>query len=114
MTGEHVPVDGISADYANGDYQRAYINTLAALGLDNDNRAIWLKPEEFASGYNLYGFKLAPGPIDGTVFCAARSVGSLSVYVKFAAPLAAAVDAIVFAETPAVLEIDKLSSVTLV
>jgi hypothetical protein len=114
VTGEHVPVDGITTNYTTGDFQRAYINTLAALGLDNDNRAIWLKPEEFASGYNLYGFKLAPGPIDGTVFCSARSAGSLSVYVKFAAPLTAAVDAIIFAETPAVLEIDKLSSVTLV
>ena len=71
--------------------------------MDNDNRAIWLKPEEFASGYNLYGFKPAPGPIVGTVFCSARSAGSLSVYVKFAAPLTAAVDAIIFAETPAVL-----------
>jgi hypothetical protein len=67
VSGVHIPTGGIIADYATKDYQRAYLNTLAALGLDNDNRAIWLKPEEFANGYNIDGFKLAPGPIDGTV-----------------------------------------------
>ena len=114
LSGEHIPNGGIITDYATGDYQRAYLNTLSALGLDNDNRAIWLKPEEFASGYNIHGFKLAPGPIEGTVFSAAKSVGSLTVLFKFAAPLTAAVDMIVFAETPAILEIDKLSAATLV
>ena len=114
LSGETVPTGGIVTDYATKDYQRAYLNTLAALGLDNDNRAIWLKPEEFADGYNIHGFKLAPGPIDGTVFTAAKSTGNLSVYFKFAAPLTAAVDMIVYAETPAILEIDKLSAATLV
>ena len=94
--------------------QRAYLNTLSALGLDNVNRAIWLKPDEFASGYNIHGFKLAPGPIEGTVFSAAKSAGSLMVLFKFAAPLTAAGDMIVFAETPAILEIDKLSAARLV
>jgi hypothetical protein len=111
LTGEHIPGGGIITDYANGDYQRAYINTLAALGLGNENRAIWLKPEEFADGYNIHGFKLAPCPIDGTV---AKSLGSLTVTFKFAAALTAAIDMIVFAETPAILEVDKLSAATLV
>jgi hypothetical protein len=114
LSGEHIPNGGIITNYTTGDYQRAYINTLAALGLDNENRAIWLKPEEFAEGYNIHGFKLAPGPIDGTIFSASKSVGSLTVIFKFGAPLTAAVDMIVFAETPAILEIDKLSAATLV
>jgi hypothetical protein len=36
------------------------------------------------------------------------------VSLKFSAALANAVDMVVFAETPALLEIDKLSAVTLV
>ena len=114
LTGEIVPTGGIATNYTTNDYQRAYLNTLSALGLDNDNRAIWLKDEEFANGYNIHGFKLAPGPIDGTVFTAAKSTGSLTVFFKFAAPLVAAIDMIVYAETPAILEIDKLSAATLV
>jgi hypothetical protein len=114
LSGEHIPTGGIVTDYASKDYQRAYLNTLASLGLDNDNRAIWLKPEAFADGYNIHGIKLASGPIDGTVFTGAKSTISLSVYFKFSAPLAAADDMIVDAEALAILEIDKLSAATLV
>jgi hypothetical protein len=114
VNGEQKPANGLEMDYATGDYQRAYLNTLASLGLDNSATSITLKPTDFATGFNLYGFKLAPGPIDGTVFSSAHSVGNLVVNVKFSVSLAAAVDMIVFAETPALLEIDQLSSVTLV
>ena len=41
-------------------------------------------------------------------------MGNLAVNVKFSVALVAAIDIIVFAETPALLEIDQLSSVTLV
>jgi hypothetical protein len=114
LNGNQIPADGMKMNYATGDYHRAYINTLAALGLDNDNRGICLTPHDFANGFNIHGFKISPGPIDGTVFCAANSGGSIVVKATFGAGLAAAVDMIVFAETPAVLEIDKLSGVTLV
>ena len=114
LNGNSIPADGMKMNFTTGDYQRAYINTLAALGLDNDNRGISLTPHEFANGFNLHGFKISPGPIDGTVFCSATSGGSIVVKATFGAGLAAAIDMIVFAETPAVLEIDKLSGVTLV
>ena len=114
VNGEPIPTDGLEMNYATGDYQRAYLNTLAALGLDNGNRGISLTPEEFAAGFNIYGFRIAPGPIDGTVFSSSNSVGGLTVDVKFAGALQAAVDMIVFAESPAILEIDTLSTVTFV
>jgi hypothetical protein len=110
---EHIPSDGIVTDHATNDCQRAYLNTPGALGLNSGNSAIWLKPEGFACGYNIHGSKVAPGPIDETVLNAAKSVGSFTVIFKFAAPLAAAVDMIVVAETPAILEIHRLSSATL-
>jgi hypothetical protein len=114
VNGTPVPANGLELDYTAGDYQQAYLNTLASLGLDNSNRCINLTPKDFAGGFALYGFKLAPGPIDGTVFTAANSVGSVVVDVKFSAGLAAATDMIVYAETPAIIEIDKLSAVTIV
>jgi hypothetical protein len=42
LSGEHIPADGITTDYATHYHQRAYLNTLSALGSDNDSRAIWL------------------------------------------------------------------------
>lgn len=114
VNGVQQPATGLEMDYTNGNYQRAYLNTLAALGLDNDNRAIALKPAEFTTGFAIYGFKVAPGPIDGTVHTTANSTGSIVVNATFSAPLANNLDMIVYAETPTVLEIDKLSSVTVV
>ena len=115
VNGDAMPAaGGLKMDYATGDYQRAYLSTLAALGLENGNRSIDLTPSDFASGFNIYGFKVAPGPIDGTVFTAANSVGSAAIDVTFAAGLVAPIDMIVYAEMPAILEIDKFSGVTIV
>ena len=112
--GTKIPGEGLKMDFATGDYQRAYLNTLAALGIDNANQAINLKPIDFATGFTIFGFKLAPGPIDGTVVSSASSTGSVKFTVEFSAGLAAPVDVIVYAESPATLEIDQLSAVTLV
>ena len=114
VNGVQVPAAGLQMDFPKKDCQRAYLNTLAALGMDNTNTSISLSVDEFLSGYAIYGFKIAPGPVDGTVFSIANSVGSVVVNVAFAEGLGANVDMIVYAETPAVLEIDKLSAVTLV
>jgi hypothetical protein len=92
---------------------RAYLNTLQTLGLDVDNRAIDIAPKEFGGGYPIYGFKVAPGPVDGAVHTLANSVGSIVANLTFAAALTENVDLIVLAETPAILEIDKLTSVNL-
>jgi hypothetical protein len=67
-------------NFATGDCQRAYLNTLAALGLDNSNRAIDFTLDDFLAGFTIYGFKLAPGPIDGTVFTAGSNSGSVCVW----------------------------------
>lgn len=114
VNGKSVPAEPLSMDYATGDYQRAYINTLGALSLDVENRAISLTPAEFSQGFNLYAFKVAPGPIDGQVISAANTNGSIVVDITFAQGLAANVDMIVYSESPAVLEIDRSSGVTLI
>ena len=113
VNGVQLPMNGLQMDYATNYYTRAYINTLQSLGLDTDNRAIDVNQKEFSGGYAIYGFKIAPGPVDAAVHTLANSVGSVVANLTFAAALAENVDMIVLAETPAVLEIDKLSSVNL-
>ena len=113
VNGVQVPMNGLEMDFAKKDYMRAYLNTLQALGLDTDNRAIDITPDEFGGGYTIYGFKVAPGPVDGAVHTLANSVGSIVANLTFATALTENVDMIVLAETPAILEIDKLSGVNL-
>jgi ribonucleoside-diphosphate reductase beta chain len=112
VNGVQVPMNGLEMDYEKNDCMRAYLNTLQALGLDGDNRAIDITPEDFLNGYTIYGFKVAPGPVDGVVHSLANSVGSITANLTFAAATTANIDMIVLAETPATLEIDKLSGVT--
>ena len=113
VNGVQVPMNGLTMDYTKKDYTRAYLNTLQALGIDTDNRAIDISPGDFGSGYTIYGFKIAPGPVDGAVHTLANSVGSIVANLTFAEALTENVDLIVLAETPAILEIDKLTSVNL-
>jgi hypothetical protein len=91
----------------------AYLNTLQSLGLETDNRAIDITAAEFGGGFTIYGFKVAPGPVDGAVHTIANSVGSIVANLTFAAGLGENVDMIVLAETPAIIELDKLSGVNL-
>jgi len=112
VNGVQVPMNGLEMDFEKNDYMRAYLNTLQALGIDTDNRAIDITPSEFSGGYTIYGFKIAPGPVDGAVHTVANSVGSIVANLTFAEGLGENVDVIVLAETPAILEIDKLTSVT--
>ena len=49
VNGQKMPADDLECDYAAGDFQRAYLNTLAALGLDTGSRGITITPEEFAT-----------------------------------------------------------------
>ncbi len=114
VNGVETPALGLTMDFAKDNYQRAYLNTLAALELDTGNDSISITPSDFKAAFALFGFKIAPGPVDGTVFSAANSVGSLVVNVTFAEAPAATLDMIVYSETPSVLEIDKLNAVTIV
>ena len=113
VNGVQVPMNGLEMDFETKDFMRAYLNTLQALGIDTDNRAIDITPDEFGGGFTIYGFKVAPGPVDGAVHTVANSVGSIVANLTFADVLGENVDLIVLAETPAVLEIDKPTSVTI-
>lgn len=114
VNGTPIPAYKLTADFEKKEVQQVYLNTLASLGLDTTNRALDITQGDFCNGYAIYGFKVAPGPIDGTVISTANSVGNLVVNVTFKEKLAASVDMIVFAESPATLEIDKVGGVTLI
>jgi hypothetical protein len=113
VNGVQLPMNGLQMDYTKKDYMRAYLNTLQSLGLETDNRAIDITAAEFGGGFTIYGFKVAPGPVDGAVHTIANSVGSIVANLTFAAGLGENVDMIVLAETPAIIELDRLSGVNL-
>lgn len=104
---------GVKAlDHTKGNYQSAYLSILSAVGIDIADRSINITVDDYPNGYAFYRFLIAPGPTDGTVQSVADSVGSIVANLTFAASTSTNADMIVYAETPGVLENDKLSAVT--
>ena len=69
--GEQIPRFANQPNSAGRDYIRSYFVVLEALAFDIGPNCWDLTPEEWAHGYNIYAFKITPGPI-GTVRCPAR------------------------------------------
>jgi hypothetical protein len=104
VNGKSIPADPLSMDYNTQDYQRAYLNTLSALGLDVGNNGLTLTPELWESAYNLYAFKLVPGPIKSSI--ESKLVrGSVNLSFKFKQATPAPIEVLVYSETNRTLEI---------
>jgi hypothetical protein len=113
--GQSVPREAPTMNFTTKEYLTAYYTMLGALNLDIGNRAIALTPAEWANGYNLYAFKLQPGPVElrDTVIGEQDKQGVCTANLAFsAAPEGTSL--IVFAEVPGVLYISPAGEVKLV
>lgn len=103
-----VPHEPLAMNYTTHDYNCAYLNTLASLGMDQGDRALAITREEWASGCNVYVFKLTPGEIGTGVFHATNAgAAHISVNATFGAATTAPVTVIAYVEQPSLLEIDE-------
>lgn len=111
VNGEQHPRVPLRLNFKSGDYIKAYMHMLSALGLDNKDHCIDLTPEQWANGNTLFPFKISPGEI-----CSgARSVpitGNIKVAGKFATDLPANVNMVAFAQYNSSIHIDKFGNVT--
>jgi hypothetical protein len=109
--GDAFPREELQMDYAIGDYEHAYFYTLGALGMETGNRALGVTPYEWATGYNLYAFKIKPGPIE-----LARGVptkGACKVKMSFSSAVTG-LQLLVYAEVPSTIVISDTGRVTLI
>jgi hypothetical protein len=104
VNGQSIPADPLTMNYSTGDYQRAYLNTLSALGLDVGNYGVTLTPELWESAYNLYAFKLVPGPIKSSVE-STRVRGAVNLNFNFRRATPTPIEVLVYSETNRTLEI---------
>ena len=107
--GEQVPRLAYQQNFANIDYISSYYGVLEALGFDIGPTCWDLKPEEWANGYNLYAFKITPGPI-GTVHTPTR-VGSIRLIIKFAAATGANINVLLLSQQSAEIQVDKYKNI---
>ena len=104
VNGLPIPSDPLTMNYSDRDYQRAYLNTLGALGLDVGNNGLTLTPELWESAYNLYAFKLVPGPIKASIE-STRVRGAVNLSFNFKQATPAPIEILVYSETNRTLEI---------
>ena len=107
--GEQIPRLPYQPNFANQDYINTYYGVLEALGFDTGPICWDLTPEEWSAGYNIYAFKVTPGPI-GTVRTPIR-VGSIRLTLKFAAATQANINVLLSSQQPAEIQIDKYKNV---
>jgi len=109
VNSEAIPRPPLSLSFRDGeeDYLRGYMLLLEALGIDEGDRSIDLTPEEWASGYTIFGFKITPGPIGASGARSIQRSGSLRIEVKFSTPTAININLLLYAEYPNLVEIDR-------
>ena len=100
-------------NYTNGDFQSAYVGLMRAIGIDVADKSVNITTDDYAGGYAIYGFLIAPGPIDATVQSVANSTGTITVRVTADKPLTTNIDMIVYAELSGVMELDKVGVPTI-
>ena len=112
VNSEQVPKVALEPNFAKaGSYLREYMYTLDSLGYDTGQHIFDLTPVEWANGFTIFAFKLTGGPL-GTIRAAPRT-GVVRLSLKFSQATARNISAIVMAEQPATLEIDKYHHVVI-
>ena len=103
--GEQIPRVAHQPNFEKGDYIRSYIAVLEALGYDIGPNCWDLTPEEWANGYNIYAFKVTPGPI-GSIHSPSKT-GGIRLEIKFTKATASNITMILLSQHQAELQIDR-------
>lgn len=102
----------LKPDYNAQLYISSYNTLFSATGVNFSDSGCTITHAEYASGYNMTIFDLTPDISSHLTHLNAQHSGSLRIEVQFAANLARAVTAIVFAEFNNLIEISKLREVS--
>ena len=103
--GESYPRNGYRQNFADRQYIKSYFSVLEALGYDTGLNCWNITPSEWANGYTFFVFKLSPGPT-GTLRAPTRT-GSVSLEMRFAAPLANNINILLLSQTEGEVQFNK-------
>ena len=102
----HIPLE---PNITSNDYLSEYLSVMEAMGYDTGPYTWAITPFQWATGDNIWVFKVTPGPIGG--LHSKQLTGDIRLEMKFANPLAANVTLVLLSEESATLEIDQFNHV---
>ncbi len=112
VNGELVPRIPLTPDFATKDYIREYLKTLEALNMDIGPTCWDLTPDDWASGFTIWSFKITPGPI-GSVRSVPRT-GSIRLEARFGGGGTKKIlNLILLSQRPAEIQFDQYKNVIL-
>ena len=113
--GISVPREGYKPDFTvnSSKYMKAYRTFLDQLGYNKGSDCLDITPGEWATGFNLYVFKITDGPIgSGTESPRSRALsGTARLDIDFAAPTVNVIKVIILSQSLGLIEIDEFTNV---
>ena len=106
VDGYQVPAKPLQPIFETGSYIRSYVKLFSATGKQAQDEGNDLSRDDFGQGYNLIRLRSNPDGCDGGCIHLTRK-GNLRIEMHFATALEQSVNAVVYGEFEAVLEIDK-------
>ena len=104
-----IPRIPLEPNFATNDYLREYLSVMEAMGYDTGPNTWAITPTQWASGHNIWVFKVTPGPIFG--LHSKQLNGDIHPEMKLATALGANVTLFLLSEEAATLEIDQFNHV---
>ncbi|KAJ8048841.1 hypothetical protein HOLleu_01315 [Holothuria leucospilota] len=109
LDGEQIPYKPLKPNFdpnSGGNYIRAYHTLFSGTDKMNHDEGNAINREEYAKGYTLYAFDLAPDLSSGDHYNLVKQ-GNLRMELQFQRPLTTTVNVVVYAELDNLIEIDK-------
>lgn len=111
VDGHPVPSQPLTPDYQNSLYMEAYNTLFCGTGIHFRDLGNSISHSDYPGGNTLYCFDLSPDLSASEPHWNLQRQGTLRLEIKFAAPLPAPINCIVYAEFQNLIEIDKYRNV---
>ena len=102
VNGEQYPRLPYQPNFARSDYIREYLGLLEALNLDIGPKTIDLSPSDWANACPIFMFRIAPSGLPSI-----PRTGTARLDLKFTGATGQAINVLLYAEYPAIVEIDR-------
>ncbi|XP_037034262.1 uncharacterized protein F54H12.2-like [Bradysia coprophila] len=106
-----VPTKPFNCDFATNQYIRAYHSLFEGSNINHSDIGNNISRVDYPNGYALLAVDFTPDLCSSATHVSLPKTGSLRIDVRFAAPLAQSITAIVFAEFDGLIEIDQYRNI---